>query len=269
MEDFSFYGKTNGHPIKILVEGLNNCLTGDIELNISKDGIKSICFDSNDTLGIIFELKMNQFDEFYCDEDKTIKINLKQFLKLLKNIKKKDNLILFVKKNDVKFGVKINQPSSVERNDTSYINITKVEDFLINNDPYESFPSENDYNYPKIIPSGEYQKICKKMNNIISKELEIEIQGSNYISFSNNDQLLSTNTSFGTLKQDEKSYKGIFSTTRLNQLIKLPGLSHNIEIYSPKNNSHPLKIKMNISILGYIEIFLKNENMIQYEKLNK
>ena len=131
-DEYSFYIETSaGYTLKILFEILLNCLTSEVHLKLLKQGIKILDTDSKSTTLANVDLKMQQFDNYKVDKEITIAVNLKQLHKLIKNVKKKDFLILFInKKEPAKLGIIIT-PSSTgtgkkERMEESFIGIREV-----------------------------------------------------------------------------------------------------------------------------------------------
>ncbi len=261
---YQYYAETLcGYIIKVLTEVLHGCLTNEAYLKLEKSGIKSICSDNRETTLINVDLKMENFDTYNCVVEKTIAVNLKHLQKLLKNVKKKDSITLFIR-DDIpnKLGIKI-VPVTVnkktDRAETSYISIREVERPDIN--------IPEGYQYPKVIPSTEYQKMCKKMGVVPGKIINIKIQLNYYISFfCDGGEIISSEMEFGRINPNEDSlYEGHFYITMLNQLIKMPGLSTKMQISAPKDKRFPIKIGMQAGTLGTIEVYLKTKEQVEYE----
>lgn len=271
LKNCSFYANTQyGYILKILVEVLNNCLTNEICFTLSKDGISCVCEDKNETLMIDFNLKMENFDDYKYDEDepKTISIKLTQFLKLLKIIKKKDSLSLFIRKDSPhELGIKIMSMTSVskknEKNDISYITINEVQIDQSDKIDY-SF-----YHQPKVIPAIEYQKMCKRMSVIPTNVIKIKIQENNYICFSSEKQAISATIEFGELDDKKHIYDEEFPVSLITQFVKMSGLHNSMQIYSPKIEEYPLRIKMASGNLGIIEVFIKTKKMIEIDEYKR
>ena len=167
-----------GFIFKTLVELLNNCLTNDAHFRLEKAAISSSCADTHRTILIKIELLRENFLEYSSVEEAHIGVNLKQLHKLIKNIKKKDKIILFLDPTKPrKWGItampNTTTPES-QKSDTSYITYHTVRktDFEVN----------GGYANPKVIKSVDFQKMCKEMTTV-GKVLQVTIQGSNYVSF--------------------------------------------------------------------------------------
>ena len=265
-EKYQYYAETQyGYTIKVLVEVLQGCLTNDAFFRLEKSGIKFCCADNRETMLLRFELNMENFDNYSCDTEKMIAVNLKHLHKLVKNVKKKDSIALFISNEyPTKLGIKIvpvmiNKQS--ERAEISYISIREVQKGGV--------ITPKGYHYPKVIPSTDYQKMCKKMVTVPGKIVNITIQKNNYISFfCDGGDIISSELTFGTIdpKLPESSiYKGQFYTTMLNQLVKMPGLFPKMQISAPKERGFPIRIKMQTGNLGFIEVYLKEKTQIEFE----
>ena len=268
--NYQFFAETlHGYTIKVIIEVLQNCLANDAYFQLTETGIKFCCSDEQESTLINFNLERENFDNYHCQKNMTIAINLKHLHKLLKNVKKKDSITLFIDKDNfnrlwIKV-VPIAMNKKLDRAETSHISIREV--------AIKDYDVPTGYHYPKVIPSTEYQKMCKKMTIVPGKVITITIQQNNYISFyCDGGDIISSEMAFGSIdpKLDKDStYIGSFYTTMLNQLIKMPGLSPKMQISAPKNNGFPIRIKMQAGNLGMIEVYLKTKKQIEYEESMK
>lgn len=266
-EPYLFYAATDtGYIIKVLFEVLQNCLTETAFFTLTKEGMKLCSVDNNERLLINIQLNMENFLKYHCDAPRTIAINFKNFHKLIKNIKKKDAMTLFIKKDDpVKLGILImpaNQTKKAEREDESYLTIYEMKLLEI------EIPTG--YHQPTVIPSTEYQKMCKKIATVSGQTVKIDIQENNYISFlCDGNGIVMSKMSFGELDAKKKKYSGEFYSSMLTQLIKLPGLEKHMQISAPTKQLFPIRIKMKTGTLGEIEVYLKTKTLIDREKVEK
>jgi len=268
MDDYDFYAETpSGYTIKILSEILYNCLSDEFFLSLKKTGISSSSKDNRKTTLLMIDLKMENFDNYKCVADKTIAINLKHLQKLLKSIKKKDSITLFIRQNTPnKLGIRIVPTVGTKKSDriaTDYISIREV--VIMDHETIDG------YDFPKVIGSSDYQKMCKKMIVVPGKIMNIKIQKSNYVSFfCDGGEIMSSELEFGTFDVNEpKCYNDVFYIDTITQLIKIPGLSPKIQIYAPNDDKYPIKFKIQAGTLGTLEIYIKNKNQIDYEETLK
>lgn len=261
-----FKAKTNeGYTIKILAELLqHNIKTACFE--IDNLGIKLRMMDSHRRILIDICLDATNFPIYKCkfSEKKFIGLNLNHFHKMLRSIKKKDSLILFIDEshpNDL--GIKV-LPKENNRITTSYIKIQNIQNIAID------LPTG--YDRPIIVSSSEYQKMCKDMNNI-GHTVEITSQEHHIKFLCNAGSVYSREVAFGEIEHDDESdneeeelnsYSENFSTEQLSRLIKLSGLGSRMKIF-PKTDL-PLLFKSSVGNLGHIDIYLKSKKDIENDE---
>ncbi len=261
-----FKAKTKeAYRIKILAEILaNNIKTGCYVINDS--GIFLCMMDSHRT--ILIDLKLNA-DDFTIYKFNTkqmhIGINLNHFHKMLRSIKKKDSIELFIDDSaPTDLGIKV-IPKENNRVSLSSIKIQSVQNLEID------IPTG--YTRPISVSSSDFQKCIKEMSSIGSV---IKVTASKFkITFScNAGNILKKSVSFGeeddeddedTETSDSKiEFEQDFITEQLSRITKLSGLNANIQIYPGK----PLKFNTTINDLGEIDIYIKSKQQIELENHN-
>jgi proliferating cell nuclear antigen PCNA len=260
-----FKAKThNAYIIKILAELLqNNIKTACFEIDIN--GIVLCMMDHHRTILIQLSLESENFTlyKFKSKEKLFLGINLNHFHKMLKSIKKKDSMQLFINDdapNDL--GIKV-IPKENNRITTSFIKIQGIQTLDID------IPTG--YGKPIIVPSSEYQKICKDMAhignviNVLAKNFHIKFR-------CNAGGVMKRHVDFGEMgdsddeDEDEKNtidYNQDFDTEQLSRITKMAGLSGNIQIYPMKGL--PLLFKSSIGSLGKLSIYIKSKDLIEKE----
>ena len=266
---FLFKAKTNeGYTIKILAELLQHNLKTACFV-IEQSGISLRQMDSHRHVLIDINLNSERFSIYkFKQEKRFVGINLNHFHKMLKSIKKKDSIILFIKEdapNDL--GIQV-IPKEGNRITTSTVKIQNIQHLDI------GLPE--DYEKPVIVPSNEYQKMCKDMANI-GGEVSVMSRGF-YIKFScNQGSIYSREVLFGEIEEDDEEeeeedqsqveYTEVFDTDQLHRIVKLSGIGETMQVY-PKSNL-PLKFKSVVGQLGEISIYIKNKKQIEEEQLCK
>lgn len=257
-KNYLFKAKTvEAYTIKSLSEVLQNILT-DVCFSFDKDGIKLVTIDNKKPAQLLIHLKMDGelFDEYYCSEAINVGINLQHLYKMLKSIKKKDIITLFIDENDKDtLGITTIQ-SDTGQPSTSRVKIQKLSQ--VETEIYTG------YGHPVHIQTGTYQKMCKDMQSI-SNKITIYSKGS-YLSFSCEvEGLYTREVPFGELDDDstEDEYEDVFHTKALGQLIKVSGLNQRMRIYTPPPNPNidaeiPLKISTDTGGLGTLDIYIKS-----------
>ena len=156
---------TEGFLIKILAELLQNNIKTACFV-ISKDGISLRMMDHHKKILIDTNLYAENFSvyKFKLNAPRSIGLNLNHFYKMLKNIKKKDSIQLFI--NDefpTDLGIKV-IPKENNRTTTSTIKILNLQNLDID------IPGVlNGYGKCVIVSSSEYQKTIKDITFQIAK----------------------------------------------------------------------------------------------------
>ena len=256
-----FKAKSNeAYVFKIMAELLaNNIKTGCFE--IDETGIFLRMMDHHRRVLIDLNLSSNSsgFTMFKFNSKKMfLGINLNHFHKMLRPIKKKDNLELYI---DDEFPNNLNIkviPKENNRTTTSTIKIQSIQNLDID------LPTG--YSNAISISSINYQKMLKELGNIGNM---VEVSAKKYsIDFScSATGVYGRTVSFGNTddeEDDEIIYKEDFNTETLSRISKLAGLSTNIQIFPGK----PLYFKSNIGNLGEINIYIKSKDQIEKDSCN-
>jgi proliferating cell nuclear antigen PCNA len=253
---FLFRARTNeGYLFKVLTEILvNNIKTCCFLLNE-----ESISLRMTDNLKkVLIDLKLDsdkfQVYKFAMSQKKMIGLNLQHLYKMLKSVKKKDTVELFIDEDHINdFGIKV-IPKDNTRVTTSFIKIQNIQNISIN------LPTE--YKHSHIISSSDYQKMIKDMLNIGNI---INIKSTqNTIKFNCiADGIYSKQVEFGVYDDDDDDellYDDNFYVDQLHKLIKISGLNNKIYVHTSKEQ--PLFIRCLIGSLGTICIYVKSINQL-------
>lgn len=255
-----FKAKTSeGHTIKTLAELLQHTVKTACFV-VDSDSIMLRMVDSHRRILIDLNLASTNFQQYkYENEGQTLYmgINLNHFHKMLKSIKKKDSIILYVTAEEPdELAIQV-IPKENNRITTSTIKIQQIQHLDI------ELPEG--YVRPIIIPSNEYQKMVKEMNNIsqtikiIAQEYKIKFlcdAGSVYkreVIFGEDDD-----------EGDSIKYDEVFDTEQLYRIIKVAGLGNTLQVY-PKNDL-PLLLKSQVGSLGTISIYIKTKMQIEEDE---
>ncbi len=189
MEGKLFYAEAaKGYIIKVMLDVLGGAMSRT-SFRFTKKGIFNRAADPNKHILFDIVLKRSNFKSYICKRSCTFSLNLNHIQKMVKNVKKKDSVILFIdRKKPDKLGITIRpeggNPRRAPRKENIYITIQREEhaDELLLPEVYK----ENDdlfqvYRYPMVIDAPDFQKI-KKMASV-GKVVSVRMQKSNYISF--------------------------------------------------------------------------------------
>ena len=256
---YLFYCKTSeGYIIKILSELLQNNIKNGCFI-VNEKGLFFRMTDSNRRILIDLELSADKFSSFKFNSSTNLSVglNISHFYKMLKNIKKKDNLVLFIEEDKEELGIRV-IPKEKNRVTTSFVKIQNLQSLDID------LPSQ--YEKPVNIPSNEYIKMIKDLNNMGGNHITIS-SCIGYLKFNcDTNGIYSREIVFG--KSDEKidiTCTQDFDTEQLYRISKISGLSSMIQIY--QKNGLPLLFTSNIGNLGKISIYTKDKKQIQEEDL--
>lgn len=265
MEDHLFLAETpQGHVVKVLVEVLNNCSAKTLEMKICGEGIFFHYIDNKATILVNVALERDNFRSFICssDTERSIGLNLGKLHTLLRSIKKKDFLTLFIKKDsENELGIQISSETAGKK--TSKVELYGLR---IHDAPFEFPDIPIDYLRPKVIPSTEFQKACKRMNSL-GKVMKIKMIGPDYIGFSCDcTDVINGRIEYGTPSEGNPKYEKEFTTFSLNQFVKIPGLSPQLQFHQPSIEGVPLKISLSIGYLGKVDFYIKDRHTIEDEE---
>ncbi len=199
---------TKGYTIKVMVDVLSGALPRTI-IHLGKKGIMIRQMDTNKHIMFDIKLPREKFREYKCRKEMYVSLNLKHLQKMVRNVKKKDSMVIFVdKKKPGKLGLSIRPEGSTaqksSRIETVYISIQN-EDALEEMELPEVYRSESGetkpvYGYPMVIGATDFQKI-KKMSTV-GKEIVVKMQRNNYISFYSDSSVYSSELEFGSAIDD-------------------------------------------------------------------
>lgn len=257
-----FKCKSNeAYCLKILAELLtNNIKTGCFE--IDETGISLCMMDHHRRILIDLKLYAENFSVYKFKSKKMyLGINLNHFHKMLKSIKKKDSIQLYID-NDFPTDLAIKViPKENNRITTSYVKIQSIQNLVID------LPTG--YDKPVIVSSSEYQKMCKDMGNIGNTML---VTSKNFHIEFNCDAggILKRTVQFGELDdsddddkegENNQEYRQEFMTEQLCRITKMAGLGTNLQIFPGR----PLLFRSNVGNLGKISIYIKSKEQIDLE----
>ena len=244
---------TEGFLFKVLAELLQNNIKSCC-LNLSDEGITIRMTDNLMKVLINIRLDSDKFNvyKFNFKEKKIIGLNLSHFYKMLKSVKKKDTVEIFIEdNNEFNFGIRV-IPKDNTRVTTSFIKIQNIQNIQI--------PIPTGYDKSIIIPSGEFHKMVKDMIQI-GNVIEIN-RTENTITFNcMSEGVFSRSVTFGEDDEDNDRktlFKDQYNTDQLNKIIKISGLSNKLYICTKSEKGMPILFKTNIGSIGEIDLFIKN-----------
>ena len=254
------------YQIKILAELLTNNLKHGC-FDLTDDGITLRMFDQPRRTLVDMNLQAENFSlyKFKSDDKFCLGLNLNHFHKMLKSIKKKDSLQLFINSETPnELGIKT-IPKENTRITTSGIKIQNIQNV------------EADvplgYGKPVIVPSPDFQKMCKELSSIGSTNIRVKAKGFHIDFIADADGILKRKVRLGeTDDSDEENeveqvstfYEATFTTDQFTRINKIAGLSSTMQIFSGSNDL-PLLFRSSVGSLGKISVYIKSKELLDKE----
>jgi len=255
--------ESDAFVIKILGELLSNVVTWS-PFNVSEKGISLNQRDESNQQWVEIFLNKSDFHVFKCDKPINFLVHSNTFYKMLKTIKKKDTITLFITEADpLRLGITVEQQT--EKNKvTTYIKISYHQPEEIN----LGADNISEYGNPLIISSKEFQKL--KILHPISETIKLKSNEGRLTFSCDAGELVERELVINT-EDDEESemlpnnYEQTYNTESITQLTKCAGQSGNtVHIFIQRDL--PLKIKMRAGNLGELVIYIKSKEMIEMEQ---
>lgn len=145
---------------------------------IDKDGIRLRQIDQGNTILYDITFPRKNFKNYKCSKPLCISVNLKHMQGLLRNVKKKDSIAMYIDVNvPNKFFITIRPEGAREnvRFETNSIAYQEEKDYEMIDLP------DGKYKYPMVIGATDFQKL--KRLTTIGKIINVKIQRNNYLLF--------------------------------------------------------------------------------------
>ncbi len=262
--NYIFRAKTKeAHVIKALSELLNNANIKFAPFRIDQDGIHLSEADINTHVLVNFSLFKENFPGYRCTKPLNFHVNSGHFYKMLKTIKKKDTITLYVKDDDAcKLGISVETPD--ENNKTvTYVRLKYIQPTV--------FSELAGYPNPTITSKQEFQKM--KILHNISKTMTVTCPYPGLIKFycDGGGEMFEREVRLGLeaqeddlIEEEQEEYRQTFNTTHITGLTKCANQSGNVQIFVHKDL--PLKIKMKAGTLGDLIVYIKSKERIALEQ---
>lgn len=231
------------NAIKSLLEVLKEVIN-DVNIIFDPSGMKIIAFDVARVTLVCVRLFAENFEEYSCDTETFIGINVSNIFKLLKSISNND--ILSISTSDENMNIVI---SNDQKKSTSKFTIKLLD---LNEDILE-IPELGANMTETLIPSVDFQKIVRDMSNIGS-EIEIQRSGSTIMfscegDFASKQTIIEQNTDVGN------GVTGTFSLKYLSMFTKATILCPIVQIIQEDDDA-PIIFKYSIANLGDLSFYL-------------
>lgn len=265
-----FRAKTlEAYGMKVLTETLQFYIKEGGIFEFVPQGINICCIDQGvnkqHRVFIRGQLKKENFNKFTCEAQRTTTVNLTSLHKMIKTIKKKDSLEMIIDSSETKhLNFRIQTGSTAANYSNSSVNITDTQRIQMNDMDY-------DLGEPIVIPSKEFQKMCRGLNGI-AREMEITCTNKGVVRcFCAGSGVGHKDHVFNDEVEDDNKqpvyivYRQHFPTRYITICSKLAGLGTNVIMY-PTSENHPLTLKMHVASLGEIYLSIKSNEQMEIER---
>jgi Proliferating cell nuclear antigen, N-terminal domain/Proliferating cell nuclear antigen, C-terminal domain len=257
---YVFKAKTkDGFGLKGLAEYISNPLKFPT-FQVNDKGIYIRGMDQAEEIGLDIEMARQNFTVFKCPKALNFSVNATHFYRLLKSIKRKDTVSLFIlEQRAQQLGICVEQGDEAGDKITTYIQISYVPPDDI------ELPGPEEYSSCIVETSKRFSKL-KTLQQIGTELTATVINGKTITFFVNGKNLYCREVTLGENQDDEdvdenaESYTLTYTTSHITQLTKCAGQCGNIQIF--QNEQLPLLMKMQIASLATMSIYIKAHELI-------
>ena len=256
-DDYMFYCKTReGYVFKVLFELLKNCVK-NTSIKFSKDGISITSIDNKKHLLLIITMNRHNFNIFRTSSVFNISVNLTSFYNMLKTIKKKDGICLYIENSSPNKLHIIKDDMDQSEKCANKIQIMKTQDI--------EYEHVDVYEEPIIINAKKLQNTLKEIATTKGRITEISSNTTSIRFFCDNGSIMTADKTHGDIEiKNDEIYRETFDSALLVKLQKILGLTQNVKVFI--NEASPIKFDMNIGSLGNVTILIKSRELIEQEE---
>jgi proliferating cell nuclear antigen PCNA len=259
----------DGYAFKVLCELLHNTIKIAC-LVVNKDGISLRMMDSQQKILIHTQLHSENFNLFYFDVSNSnngetsinIGLNLAHLFRMLRSVKKRDSIELYIAKDNEKYlSIKI-IPRDMSRIVISTIKIQPIENLEI------ELPKK--FENSILVNSNEFAKLLKDLMTIspsihvMATQFYIKFYSDVHSIYSREVILGNFNGTMDKQKDNEYCFDEIFDSDVIGKILKISGLSTYLQLCFEKDM--PFLVSSKIGQLGNINIYLKSKKQIEDER---
>lgn len=246
-----------GYNIKTCIELLQN-IVKTCCFDLSKDGICIRTMDSQQRILVNINLPRENFRIYELETPMQVGFNLNQLYKMIKVIKKKDSLVLYIDSDEPDKLYFVSNPRENSRVMKSCVHIQSIQQLNINLDC--------EYAPPVVFSTIDYQKTLKDLATI-SDSLLIQIRKYSVVFSASVEDVYSREVQFG--ETDDNSpieYCEVFEIDPFIRTFKIASLNKSMKI-SKGGNDIPILLKACIGDIGDICIYIKSKEHLRNENL--
>jgi len=241
--------------IKTLFETLKEVLV-DVCIEFRSDSIKILSIDSSETAIVHMKLLSKEFEYYEINSPSvSIGINSAMFFKLIKSVNNSETISFYVKKSDdTKLGICI---ENSDKNSVTHFSLMLL-DYKQRIFPFQDL----EFNSVINMPSADFQKILRDMNNLSTDFIEIKSVQEQLI-LSCKGRLVDRKTTLGNNRRgfnfvksgdEDEIIQGFFNIKFLLLFTKATNLCQTVSIYL--KNDFPIILEYSVGSLGVIKFLL-------------
>jgi DNA polymerase III sliding clamp (beta) subunit (PCNA family) len=250
----------NAFQIKVLIDLLSVSLQ-KASFEVTDEGIKMSYIVSNHSkiFDVFLDAKYFDIYKFKAENNIDLGLTLSDFNRLLKSIKKKDILELFVHdENSQRLGI-CTIPSTLDKSrvTTTEMTVQKIQNLEIElPEGYQRFIT---------VPASDFQQMCKDLKNIGNNTITVISSGFSIAFSCKADSIMSRTVQFGDPNESDEEdevYEQTFQTEQFTNIQKIAGLCDKLQIY--RKMGLPLLIKANIGPTSHVSIYINSNEMSDF-----
>lgn len=240
--------------IRTLVEALK-CILVEMNFIFDNEGIRMVAMDNTRTVMVHLRLAADKFEKYACHTTRLIVgLNTDHLYRIVKTATNDDTLTFYIEKNNHnQLGILLENGEKKQR--------TRYQLSLLDRDEPDIHMPQSEFSARIVMPSVDFQKVCRDMLLLMAKTVEIKSVGET-LTFSCKGQFATRSTVLGDSdsefsiqkKQADEIISGNFSLPHLTLFTKCTNLSSNMELYM--KNDWFLMIKYVVANLGEIKLCL-------------
>jgi len=252
MDEYHIFITTiQASAIKTLVEVLKDVLS-DVNVIFSPMGIKIASMDPTHVSVVELNLHAEKFETYHCPTRQVLGVSMTSLFKLIKSTSNSDNISFLLKKNNTSELIIWIDNSDKNSKTEFHLKLLDLNEETLN------IP-EVDFDYQVSLPSNDFQKLCRDMQNL-SEQIKLYIDNE-CIKISCEGDFASQDTVIGETThgliyhtRGKEVYENLFSLKYINLFTKSTNLSNNIDISIKEN--YPLVLRYSVANLGNVKFCL-------------
>jgi len=219
-------------------------ILNDVNIYFDADGLKMVTLDTARAALVDLELSHDNFEEYECESAITAGVNVSNMFKLLKTISTSDTLTLEITSRDV---MNVLIESSVKKSKTNFqLKLLDIDEDHIQ-------VPEVPLSVCTVMPSIDFQRICRDMNNL-ANEISVTRIDDRFV-FSCEGDFANQETTISCTDVVDTTYSGTYSLKYLNIFTKSTGMCSNVQILQEEGNRF-LVLQYNVANLGDLKFYL-------------